>query len=315
MSQYRNQLPQLSPKTFITDGGLETTLIFQHGYDLPEFAAFQVLKRPEGYAVLRDYYRTYARTAKTNKVGFILEGFTWRASRSWGDKLGYSRSDLAQVNRTAIALMQEVRNEMQDDQTQMVISGNLGPRGDGYRPEGKMTATEAEDYHQIQIQIFADSEADMVSAFTINYVEEAIGITRAAQKAGIPVVISFTVETDGRLPSGQLLGAAITEVDATTHHGPVYYMINCAHPTHFASVFDTDAPWTRRIRGIRANASDKSHAELDESETLDDGDPMDLAAQVAALQGHLPNLNVFGGCCGTDHRHVHEICHSVNQLN
>ena len=197
----------------------------------------------------------------------------------------------------------------------MVISGCIGPRADGYKISNKMTVDEARQYHFEQIETFAHSEADLVSAFTINYVEEAIGITRAAQSAGIPVVISFTVETDGRLPSGQALAQAITEVDHTTQNGPAYYMINCAHPTHFNTTLTTDAPWVRRIRAIRANASALSHAELDEAQELEDGNPVELGSQYAELTNMLPNLNIFGGCCGTDHRHVAAICRAVTSLN
>jgi S-methylmethionine-dependent homocysteine/selenocysteine methylase len=314
MSKYRNNLPQLSHELFLTDGGLETTLIFDNGYDLPEFAAFDLLKHAGGYEALRNYYLAYVNIAKANAAGFILESATWRASRDWGAKLGYGTADLKDVNRAAIALLQELRNEYESDKTPIVISGCLGPRGDGYDAAEKMTAEEAEQYHGEQIATLSKTEADLVSAFTINYAEEAVGISKAAASAGIPVVISFTVETDGRLPSGQSLGEAIKTVDQATANGPAYYMINCAHPTHFKDALTTGEPWVERIRAIRANASTKSHAELDEAEELDDGDPADLGARYAELKDQLQRLNVFGGCCGTDHRHVEEICNAVKSI-
>jgi homocysteine S-methyltransferase len=171
-----------------------------------------------------------------------------------------------------------------------------------------MTAEEAERYHSAQVRTFSETAADMVSALTMTYVEEAVGIARAARAAGMPAAISFTVETDARLPSGQALGEAIEQADAETDGGVAYFMINCAHPTHFADVLEADEPWADRIRGLRANASAKSHAELDEAEELDEGDPVELGAQYRALRPRLRNLNVVGGCCGTDHRHIAEIC-------
>jgi S-methylmethionine-dependent homocysteine/selenocysteine methylase len=311
MSKYRHQLPQLSDKTFITDGGLETTLIFHHGYDLPEFAAFDLFKQRSGYETLRNYFTDYASIAKTHQTGYILESPTWRASRHWGQKIGYSPVDLKEINRLSIAMLEDVRTRWEDKQTPMVISGNIGPRGDGYTVADKMTAQEARQYHSEQIGTFSGTEADLVSAFTINYVEEAIGITWAARDAGMPVVISFTVETDGRLPSGQSLGDAITAVDRATASGPVYYMINCAHPSHFENTLAADAPWMKRLRAIRANASAKSHAELDEATELDAGNPYELGQDYAHLRACLPQLNVFGGCCGTDHRHVAAISRAV----
>jgi S-methylmethionine-dependent homocysteine/selenocysteine methylase len=308
MAKYRNKLPQLSNGIFLTDGGIETTLIFHEGLELPDFAAFHLLRDKEGYEALRKYFRTYAALARNYEVGFILESPTWRANLDWGMNLDYSEKELADVNRKAIDLLKEIRNEFEDEKTKMVISGCIGPRGDGYNPTNVMSAEEARQYHIEQISTFSETDADMVTAITMNYVEEAIGITKAAKSVGMPVVISFTVETDGKLPTGQTLKDAIESVDEATSNTPAYYMINCAHPAHFESVLIADEPWLERIRGIRANASTKSHAELNDSEELDEGNPVELGRQHRELLSKLKNLNVLGGCCGTDHRHVEEIC-------
>lgn len=306
-AKYRNDLPQTANDVFLTDGGLETTLIFHQGLDLPYFAAFPLLKNSAGVRQLREYYRQYAALARDLAVGFILESVTWRANADWGVKLGYSEKALADVNRRSIEFLREIRDEHETEKSKMVISGCVGPRGDGYNPSKMMTAAAAQDYHAAQIGVFSETEADMISAFTINYVEEAVGIARAAKSAGIPAVISFTVETDGRLPSGQTLADAIKNVDGATDAYPAYFMINCAHPTHFAGVLETDELWLQRIRGVRANSSTKSHAELDESDALDEGDPAELGRQYGRLTDKLKNLKIFGGCCGTDFRHVREI--------
>jgi S-methylmethionine-dependent homocysteine/selenocysteine methylase len=305
--RYRDHLPQLDGELFLTDGGIETTLIFQRGLELPEFAAFDLLKDEAGTEALREYYRPYLELARERGAGIVLESPTWRASPGWARAIGYSESELEAMNRSAIELMEDLRDEDPSGAPQ-VISGCVGPEGDGYDPERMLPADEAQAYHEPQIRTFADTAADMVTAITMTYSDEAIGLARAAAEAGMPVAISFTVETDGRLPSGEPLGAAIAQVDAETEGGPAYYMINCAHPTHFESVVDVDEPWRERIRGVRANASRKSHAELDEATELDEGDPADLGARHAALRESLPRLNVLGGCCGTDHRHVGAIC-------
>jgi S-methylmethionine-dependent homocysteine/selenocysteine methylase len=311
MAKYRNKLPQLSNDIFLTDGGIETTLIYHEGLELPDFAAFHLLKDDEGCASLCKYFRTYAAIVRDYKVGFILESATWRASADWGARLGYSKSELADANRKAIELLCDIRNEFENEKTKMVISGCVGPRGDGYVPTNAMSAEEAQEYHSKQIGIFSETDADMVTAITMNYAEEAIGIAQAAKSFDMPVAISFTVETDGNLPTGQMLKDAIESVDKATNDAPVYYMINCAHPTHFENVLDADEPWTKRIRGIRANASTKSHEELNESVELDVGNPIELGQDYKKLLGKLKNLNVLGGCCGTDHRHVEEICKAV----
>jgi S-methylmethionine-dependent homocysteine/selenocysteine methylase len=300
-------LPQLSGDLFLTDGGLETTLIFHEGLELPDFAAFHILRDPAGEAALRRYFVTYADIARRFGAGLILESATWRANPDWGARLGYTPAALADANRRAIALLEEVRREYESPQTPVVVSGCVGPRGDGYVPGALMSAEEAEAYHAPQVGIFASAGADMVCAITMNYAEEAVGVASAARAAGLPVALSFTVETDGRMPTGQTLADAIAQVDEVTDGYPAYYMVNCAHPTHVEPALDPADARVGRIRGLRANASRMSHAELNEAPTLDAGDPAELGRQYADLARRLPHLNVLGGCCGTDHRHVEQI--------
>lgn len=301
MSRYRQQLPQLRDELYLTDGGLETTLVFHEGVALPLFAAFDLLKDESGTAILRRYFDHYVAIAREQRTGLLLETPTWRANPDWAAKLGYDEQALADANRRSVALLVDLRHAFEGT---LVISGNLGPRGDGYRAGARMSVPEAEAYHGPQIRVFAETEADLVAAFTMTYAEEAIGITRAAASAGMPVVISFTTETDGRLPSGEPLDAAIARTDDATGGTPAYYMINCTHPTHLADALDRGGAWRERVRGLRANASRRSHAELDERPDLDAGDPVELARQYAELQAEFPRLTVAGGCCGTDHRHV-----------
>ena len=314
MTKYRDSLPQLADRLFLTDGGMETTFIFHDGIELPSFASFDLMKTDDGVAHIRRYYERYIAMATQAGIGFVLESATWRASPDWGAKLGYAREALAEVNQRSIALMVELRDEFETPRTPMVISGNIGPRGDGYHADRKMSTEEAEHYHAWQVGIFRDTPADMISAFTMNYAEEAIGIARAAKSAGLPSVISFTLETDGRLPTGQSLKDAIAQVDDVTGGAPAYYMINCAHPTHFTAALGNGEAWLKRIRGLRANASKRSHAELDEASDLDAGDPIELGRQYAALRSKHPAFTVLGGCCGTDHRHVEQICIACTEV-
>jgi len=310
-AKYRHALPQQGKKLFLTDAGLETCLVFLDKIDLPHFAAFDLLKTDEGFARLRDYYASFAALARDKRYGFVLESPTWRANPDWAAKLGYARAELDAVNRRSIVLMEEVRAAYETPDSPMVISGCVGPRGDGYDPSHRMTTEEAEAYHAGQIATFRDSAADMVSAITMNYVEEAIGIARAARAAEMPVVISFTTETDGKLPTGETLQEAIAAVDTATGNAPAYYMINCAHPTHFEAALEE--PWVRRIAGIRANASRRSHAELDSSPDLDAGDPVELGRQYRTLQHRFGCFNVLGGCCGTDFRHIEQIAFACEE--
>jgi homocysteine S-methyltransferase len=297
-------LPQLARRPVVTDGGLETDLIYHHDVDLPDFAAFVLVDDERGRALLEAYYGDYVDIARRAGAAVQLETPTWRASGDWGARLGYSPADLRRVNGDAVALLARLRDGA--DLDTFLISGSLGPRGDGYVPGEVVDPDEAAAYHTPQIEAFADAGADLVTVLTLTGTGEAIGIVRAARSTGLPVAVSFTVEQDGRLPDGTPLPTAIAEVDA--EGGPDYFMLNCAHPTHMApALVDAHSgagDWRARIIGLRANASTLSHEELDAATELDEGDPAELSAAQNALRTQLPNLALIGGCCGTDARHV-----------
>ena len=293
--------------TVITDAGLETWLIFDRGFDLPAFAAYPLAATPEGRAALIEYYGYYADIARSVDAAVVLEAPTWRANPDWAETLGHDRAELAALIVAGVDLVAQLR---WTEEQPFLVGGVVGPRGDGYRIDSQMNADEAADYHSFQVDCMARAGVDVVTALTMGYVEEAIGVAHAAQRAGLPAVVAFTLETDGRLPSGMSLGDAIVATDTATGHYPTHYMINCAHPTHFDQVLDGSKSWIDRIGGLRANASALSHAELDEMVELDDGDPADLAERYVALRSVLPGLHVVGGCCGTDHRHVAAIANA-----
>lgn len=302
-----SKLPQLSGGLFLSDGGLETSLVFLDKIELPHFAAFVLLDSELGRERLRSYYRPYLELcADLPDAGFILETPTWRANPDWASLLGVDAVRLREVNIQAALLMRELRERWAPRLGgPVVVSGVIGPRGDGYVATAPDSAAAAADYHAPQADALAAGGVDMLSAVTMTSAAEALGVAMAAHRAGVPVSISFTLETDGRLPSGESLEQAIETVDAWSP--PAYFAINCAHPSHFAGVLATERPWVQRIRGVRANASTRSHAELDASPDLDIGDPQDLAQRYRGLKSALPNLGVLGGCCGTDWRHLRAI--------
>jgi len=300
------RLPHHSDRRFLTDGGIETDLIHRRGVDLPDFAAFPLLDTESGRAVLRSYYDDYLAIARASGSPLLLESPTWRANPDWGTRLGYSAAELARLNRAGIALMRELQAQYAN-QVLTLVSGSVGPRYDGYSADARLAPDEAADYHRPQLDAFAAAGADLATAYTITHVGEAVGIVRAARRAGLPVAVSFTVEPSGRLPSGAPLPDAIAETDAVAPAD--YYLLNCAYPTHIQAALSEPGPWTDRIAGIRANASKRSHAELDEAPELDDGDPLEFAADTYKLAARLPRLSILGGCCGTDARHIDALAH------
>jgi homocysteine S-methyltransferase len=308
MHLHTHELPQLKGQMFVTDGGIETHLIFNEGEDLPDMSAYLLNMSERGRDKMREYYRPYIAIAREAGQGFLFDTNTWRANPDWGARLGYDAAKLREANIMAVEFCQQMQAEFAAAGVPSVISGVIGPRRDAWQYDRRMTVEEAEAYHSPQVAAFAETEADYVTAYTLTNVPEAVGIARAAAKAGLPVALSFTLETDGNLPGGKPLGLAISEVDSATGGYPAYYMINCVHPIHFAATVRDGGDWVSRIGGLRVNASKLSHAELDNSPALDIGDIPDLAQRYAQVLPLLPNIRVIGGCCGTDHRHMGAIC-------
>lgn len=300
-------------KVYVTGIGLETFLLFENGFPMPHFASFTALKESNGPEVLINLYRQLIQVAKKYKLdGIVLDTPTWRANPDWARKLDVDENGLKAVYKETLDTLNKIKAEHETPDFDIVLVGMIGPRGDGYKVKDAMTPEEAEKYHSFQIGCFANNGVDAVNVATLSYPDEAIGIVKASQKAGVPCIVSFTVETNGDLPNGISLQEAITKVDEATDNGAAYFMINCAHPTHFQGNFDGEnEPWMNRIQCVRCNPSMKSHAELDGSTSLDSGDPILFGKQVAGLKESLPYLNVFGGCCGSNTIHLEEICKNL----
>lgn len=300
-----------SGRPFVADAGLETAMIFHDGFDLPHFASFVLIDSEAGRAALTRWFDGFAALARNSGTGLFLDTATWRANMGWAPSLGLDEAGVSAVNRRAAAFATGLRDRYAQDGLPVVVNGAVGPSGDGYSPATMLTPEAAEALHRPQIRALVQGGVDMISAITMTHTGEALGIARAATAEGIPFAISFTVETDGRLPSGQDLHEALAEVEDATGGAALFYMVNCAHPTHFAR--EIGGPMLARIGGIRANASRLSHAELDAATELDDGDPVEFGHLYAAFARFLPALRVIGGCCGTDHRHVSAACAHVHR--
>lgn len=307
-AKYRSVMQDLlAHGIYLTDSGLETTLIYQDGMDLPCFASFVLIKEEAGRRRLQDYYRLHAQIALDHGVNFMLESVGWRASSDWGEKLGIGQQELDLLNTQSIQMLLSLRDELERPDSTMIVSGSLGPRGDAYQADS-MDVAEASRYHLPQIATYCAAGVDIVTAYTLTNAQEALGIVLAAKKVGVPVSVSFTLETDGRLPNGQSLAEAIAFVDNGSDRYPNHYLINCAHPVHFLDALRAHPAATcRRVRGARVNASKLCHADLDNSTSLDSGDSEELAGMMKTLREEFPWMNVLGGCCGTDHRHVRAI--------
>ena len=299
-------------RPFLTDGGFETSMLFHEGLDLPAFAAIVLLEDEAAKSAMKRYFDRFLEMAAAAKTGFVLDTNTWRGGTHWASAIGRTPEQLIRLNRESVQFAREIAEKWETLVSPILVNGVIGPAGDGYAPDKALDAEKAQLLHTRQVLALSSAGVDMISALTMTHVGESVGLARAARACGVPVVISFTVETDGRLPTGETIGEAIVATDEATDAAPIYYMINCAHPDHFRDSLETGAAWIDRIGGVRANASRQSHAELDAAETLDDGDPVEFGQLHVELVDLLPNLRVVGGCCGTDHRHVGCVSHRLH---
>lgn len=298
-------LPHESEKPYLVYTGTGTDLIFNHGLDLPGFASFPLLDKSETRAILAGQMHALADLAREMNVGCILDAPTWMANADRAAPLGYDAEQLIDVNKDAVRLMEEVRQASGRDD--VLVSACIGPRHDPYADIPPVPVDDARLYHAAQMQSLKDTSVDLVTAYTFNRPSEAAGCILAAQDAGLPIIMSLVVETDGRLADGSRLVDAIDQIDGETNSAAQFFMVNCAHPTHFATALCNHP----RLRGIVANASSCSHAELDEAEELDEGDPVQLGTQIAEIVRNNPSIQVFGGCCGTDMRHLRSMADAL----
>lgn len=317
-----NATQLLSERSFLTAGGTETYLLFQQQFPMREFCAFEIFEHDDALAELeQEYLYPLVSAVAENGHGLLLDALLWRAHPDYIEAIGYPVSDIERINRLAVARTKAAIDDWRQNTSvdnpdfPVLIAGDIGPRGDGYKLEDEAPTIEASyNYHRAQLEALAGSGADVISAWTMTNANESIGIAKAAEPLGLPITISPTVETNGHLPDGSTLGEFIERVDDATGALPVYYMVNCAHPIHLLPTLEAakarGETWLRRFRGFRANSSTKSHGELDNSTELDRGNPRELAAELAQMKETYA-LQVVGGCCGTDHEHIGEIARAT----
>ncbi len=309
-----NKLPQLNGKICLTEGGIETYMQYKKGHELRSFCLFDLMNDPKAVADLRVYHERLIEVALKHKVGAILDGIHYRTSKDWGELLGYSAQGLKDITIQGIEFYKDLARQYETADSPMPISGVVGPRGDAYAVGHIMSADEAQDYHSEQLETMKLAGADFATALTFNQVYEAIGVARAAHELDFPVVISFALGANGKLKTGPGLGEAITAVDQATNAAPAYFMVNCTHPVDFAPAFDQPGRWTNRLRGLRPNASSLAHGVLCQLGHLEEGNPAELAQQMAAMAERFPHISVWGGCCGTDYAHIDKIAAALLEV-
>lgn len=304
----------LSQRRYLTYGGNETYLLFVQGFPLREFCAFEVFEDEAAWTrLVSGLLAPIAKAAADSKMGLMTDCLVWRASADYARRLG--TADVATLNERAVRRTRDFLAGWRDGSASakacpVIVSADHGPRGDGYAVTGRVAADAAYDYHAPQVEALAAAGVDLLVPLTMTSLQETLGILRAAQRHGLPALVSPTIEPDGKLPDGTPLGDFVRAVDEATAGYPVAFMVNCVHPTHLEPILrggrERGEAWVSRIRGLRANASAKTHAELDNSTELDRGDPVALAAGVQSLQ-RTYDLSVVGGCCGTDAEHLQRI--------
>ncbi len=310
-AQLTRRLPNTSDTLFLTEAGIETTLMYKKGWELNHFCLFELLQHDRFVADVRTYHARIIEVALKHKTGHILDGLHYRASPDWGALLGMPAQQLADLTAKGLDIYTDLSREYATEDTPIPVGCCIGPRGDAYDAKLLMTADQAEEYHSVQIETAKVAGVDFVSALTFNHIEEAVGVTRAAQAAGIPIIVSFSLNQKATLKTGPTLGEAIMAVEMQTDNAPLFYMINCNHPIDFSPALENPGNWIGRLQGIRPNASSLDHGMLCQLGHLEEGDPVELGQQMGDLAHRFPQLNVFGGCCGTDWEHLEQVAKNV----
>ena len=306
--------PRLENKIYLTEGGTETEILYKWGYELPEFAMFPLLDNAEADQCIRGIYRRYFDVAEAFETGLVILGHDYRASPDWARKLGYSLDGLAEMQHRTIDFLADMRSEYKGRVSDVYISGCIGPRGDAYGTGAEISESEAEDYHSVQLSTLRETDADMAIAATFNNIPEAIGVVRAAKNIGVPLGVSLTLTTESRLRSGPTLKQAVETIDEQTDGAAAWFGTNCSHPLEFEPAISETGVWTERLRYIRPNASRMEKIALCKLGHLEDGNPIELGQQMGDVAQRFPKMDILGGCCGTDERHLGEIAKNVNSV-
>jgi S-methylmethionine-dependent homocysteine/selenocysteine methylase len=276
---------------FLAGATLESVLVKDYNIDLTHNAAFELLYTHEGRMLMKQYHELYLQLAERYQLTYILETPTWRANRDWIYRLGYDYKDAAAVNQLAVQFIRETQLGKNCD---VIISGSVGPRHDDFDSTYAMTSDESELYHSEQIRAFALQDVDIITARAFNDSNEAIGVVKACSALGIPVVISFKINHDGNLASGESLGKAISRVDQETRLYPTYYTLYCDNLETVERLIRRErlihrsGYWNARLHGIQITAKTS-------------------ASDLTTVKEHFPNLKIVGGC-GFDFSTLDELC-------
>ena len=303
-------LPRVDGTYYLTEGGIETEIMYKYGFELPHFAMFPLLDNPEALTAMKGIWQRSLRAAADNGFNAIMNGVDYRASPDWGALLGYTPDGLASMQMRAIDFLRDVARDFEQDIDTIIISGTIGPRGDAYSRNETITADVAEEYHSVQLATLKKAGVDMAWAMTFNNIPEAVGTIRAAENTGIPIAMGLSLDSSSRLNSGPSMAEAVPEIDAQTNSAAAFFGLNCSHPLEFEPALD-GGEWMKRLRSIRPNASPMDKIALCKIGHLEDGDPDELAQQMLDVARRMPHMDIFGGCCGTDERHLSKIAATV----
>ncbi|PTU32273.1 homocysteine S-methyltransferase family protein [Stenotrophobium rhamnosiphilum] len=300
---------------YMTEGGQETEIMFKFGHDLPQFAMYSLLDKPQALAELKAMYCRYLDASAKHGFVALMGGLDYRASPDWGSLLGYSREALAETQHRCIDFLRDVAKPYVDQLPGISYVGIVGPRGDAYSLNQTITAESAEDYHSVQLETLSKAGVDLVSAMTFNNIPEAVGLSRAAARVGLPLALSFTLDSTCCLKSGPSLKEAIEAVDTQAGDAkPTFYGINCSHPFEFEPAIEPGA-WFQRVRSLRPNAAKMDKISLCQLGHLEEGDPKELGELMGDIAKRYPHIDIWGGCCGTWETHLDEIARNVRMAH
>ena len=301
----------LSSGIVFMEGALGERLKREYGLTIDgPVAMASLVYSARGRHALEELWKQYLSIAERYAFPFLATTPTRRCNR---ERLARSEYDdnILQDN------MRLLREAVAGARVPTFSGGLMGCRGEAYTGQGCLTEGEAREFHRWEAEGFRAAGAEFLLAALMPTLPEARGMAAAMGSTGLPSIISFTLQRNGRLMDGTALHDAITAIDTLSSPPPLCYMANCVHPRIVAEALS--CPWNQtetvrtRFLGIQANASPLSHAELDHAVELHQSPPEDLARDMAFLHKRF-GLRLFGGCCGTDDRHMEAIARVLRSL-
>ena len=267
-----------------------------------------------GKKILDKIYNQYISVAYKFNLPILILTPTWRANKERLELAGFKDKN---VNADCVKFLFDIRNKYGEFASKILIGAPMACKGDAYNPEEALLSDEAYNFHKFQVKKLSEAGVDFLLGSTLPASSEALGMAKAMAESNIVYILSFVIHPNGKLLDGTSLNETISVIDNSVSPKPIYYMLNCVHPTHCMSAINNELNNTEvirtRLKGLQANGSAMSPEELELLEKTSSQSPSIWGKKMIDLYLN-SNLKILGGCCGTNHHHIKSIARIFRKI-